>query len=130
MQEGAHDREDPAGDGVDDVEQQLGGGVGDADVFDQSGQVVADDVVAGELAEPGEGDVEHEAVAAVAGLDHVAQVEDGVPGGHAFGADGFLHFVHFEADEGMVVVAVGVVVGDEGTGFFDAAFGDEPGSED
>ena len=128
MQEGAEGGEDPAGDGVDDVEQELGAGVGDADVFDQRREVVRDDVVARELAEPGEGDVEHEAVAPVARLDHVAQVEDGVPGGHAaFCREGGFHFVHFKVDQGVVEVAVGVVVGDEGAGFVGVAFGDEPG---
>lgn len=51
-----------------------------------------------------------------------------MPGGHAaFGGDGGFHFVHFEAYERVVEVAVGVVVGDEGAGFFDTAFGDKPG---
>ena len=52
-----------------------------------------------------------------------------MPGGHtAFGGEGSFHFVHFERDEGVVVVAVGVVVGDEGAGFFSASFGNEPGA--
>lgn len=72
VQERAGGREDPAHDGVDDVEQEFGGGVGDADVFDERREVVGDHVVAAELAEPGEGHVEHEAVAPVAGFDHVA----------------------------------------------------------
>lgn len=50
MEAGAGHGGEPTGDGVDCVEQELGVGVCDADLVDEEGEVVGDNVVAGKLA--------------------------------------------------------------------------------
>ena len=57
VEEGAHGCEDPSCNRIHDIQEQLGASVCDADIFHEGGEVVGDDVVPRELAEPRECDV-------------------------------------------------------------------------
>jgi len=111
---------DPSGDGVDSVQQKLSVGIGNAHLVDEERKVVAarslagstmvsrnlvllpDNVVAGKLSEPREGEVDHGAVTLRSGLDEIADVKEVLVGEQL----GFLKrlddFFHFELDDGMV----------------------------
>ena len=85
---------DPSGDGVDSVQQKLSVGIGNAHLVDEERKVVAarslagstmvsrnlvlmpDNVVAGELSEPREREVDHGAVTLRSGLDEIADVKE------------------------------------------------------
>jgi len=116
----------PASQGVYDIQQQLSVNAGYTNILQHDWQVVAGDVVAGELTEPCHSHAEHESVSSGSGLEEHANVEESSQGGHALSFEGFSDFLHFQITDGVVRIAIGMVVCDDGACLFSATFSDEP----
>jgi len=115
--------DDAVPDGEDAVDDVLGGGVGVAYLVEDDVEVVGDEAVAGPLGEEARGDADDHAVAVALCAD---EFEPAVALVLLLELDGVDDFLHFEDDDFVVHVAVGVGVGDDVVRLFLLAVGDEP----
>jgi len=108
----------------DTVDQKLDGGVGDTNTIEHLVEVVRDETVTRPLGEEGEGNDDPHALPVSGVL--VEGLPADVGGNGAVEFDGGLDFVELVADERILVVAIGVVVGQGLEGLCLTTLGDEP----
>jgi len=108
----------------DTVDEELDGGVEDTDGLEDTGEVVRDDTVAGPLGEEGESDDDTHALEVAGGLEEGGPsnlLSDG-----AVELDGSLDFLVLVLDERILLIAVGVVVGEDLESLGVAVLADQP----
>jgi len=120
---GHGDRDDEGEDRLAGRETELGGGLGDTGRVVELGRVVGDDGVARPLREDTERDEDGEAVTVALGLEEV-EVAAVFRSLH-LEADRLLDLAVLELNCGVVLVAVGVVLGQHGEGLVVPVLGDE-----
>lgn len=120
---GHGDGDDEGKAGLAGTETELGSLVGDTGRVVELGGVVGDDSVTRPLGEDTEGDEDGESVAVALGAEEIGVA--GVALGLVLETDGLLDLLVLELDGGVLVVAVGVVLGEHGKSLVVLVLGNE-----
>jgi len=122
--EGGTNSPEQVPDGKDTVDEELNCAGGDTDGVKDSVEVVGDETVAGPLREEGNGNDDDHTFPVTGGGNQRLPADIG--SNCAIELDSGLHFLELELDEGVLIVAVCVVVSEDLQSLFVTALGYEP----